>query len=284
MNTHTDIRNIPFTDGEHQVIFGSLAEMADLSEARGPKDRGSTGKSAHYVTWSYSDSAAAAAALAREGWPDGVRRISDMSGRITESVSRRTEAHSMDLYEEGGEVDVAAYLDGQRACMWTWAEQENRRPVVRVSVNIAAASKVKPESYIVAGAAICSLIDALEANGRRVELDLHCTIKAHPMTLTTSVRLKEAGQQLDMGTIAYGVAHPSMLRRTLFGVWEHAPGAWRDAFGFYAGRGYGWATESPAQLRGDVHVDVNDAAKLDPEGAHEWVLDNLRQQGIEVSE
>lgn len=276
------------------VIFNSLADLVrtgqqDLTDRRRKEDgRASKDNTKARSTWAGSASLDEASELATNGWADGIGRIVNLAERISEQVSRRIEAHGMELWEEGGEVDVAAYLDGERACMWTWAEQDNKRPIVRVTVNIAAHSGITTEQYMFSGALAAALVDSLENAGRRVELQVHQTIAPYTghrdNLLTVGANLKDANDPVDLGAIAYAVAHPSMLRRTLFSVEEHAPKAYREAYGFSPGYGYGYPRNTPEHLRGDVHIDLRESTDLDPEQAYTWILDRLREQGVEISE
>jgi hypothetical protein len=269
-----------------QVAFASLTELVRNGLQRDgdvPTDSGRQSVSAS-PGWSGSDSLQHATDLALNGWADGVNRIANLAERISEKVARRVEAHGMDLWEEGGEVDVAAYLDGQRACMWTWTEQDNKRPIVRVSVNVSARSGTTTDEYTVAGAIAAALVDALENAGRRVELTVLCAISmgSSPGNIVFSADLKRADEPLDLGTVAYALAHPSMLRRTLFSVMENTPQAWRKHYEFSRHGSYGYVTDAPEELRGDVHLDLHQATKLGVDGGYDWILARLAEQGVDV--
>jgi hypothetical protein len=246
----------------------------DQQQARRP-ERGTTG-------WAMTASLEQATQLASEGWADGINRVVNLSERLSESISRRLPHYGMDLSEEGGEVDVGTYLGGERACMWTWTDQTNHKPTVRVAVNVSTHAGVEPEGYVTAGVVAAALVDALENTGRRVELDVYETL-CRDRYMTFGCGLKRADEPLDLGALAYAVAHPSMLRRTLFAIQERLPKAWRDHFGFYMGGGHGSTSTLPDELRGDITIEIGEAARRGVTGGYDWILEQLRAQGVEVT-
>jgi len=272
--------------GYYTVTYDSLADV--VAAGRGDCDLSLKQRESSTMgnaTWYHTATIKEARDLALTGWADGVDRIVDLAERINEKVSRRMPAHGMDLWEEGGEVDVASYLDGQRACMWTWAEQDNKRPVIRVTMNISATADTTPNQYIFAGALAAALVDALENSGRRVELDALCSIESSHKSgyfFTFGTKLKRSEQQLDMGAIAFALAHPSMLRRILFAAWETAPLKAVETFGFRHGLSYGRVRSSPDELMGDVHLNLNTASRMNIEEGYDWIIEQLRSQGVDV--
>jgi hypothetical protein len=270
-----------------EVIFDTLADMvrSGLGGPEGCETRSSARVDEQCTQWSGTRDLSEAAELATNGWADGVDRIVSLAERISEQVSRRVEAHGMELWEEGGEVDVAAYLDGERACMWTWAEQPNKRPIVRATINISAPHTVSPEQYTFAGAIAAALVDGLESAGRRVELQVHQPVVSRNggEPFVVGADIKGADQPVDLGAIAYAVAHPSMLRRTTFSVEELTPKAYRKHYGFSVGNGYGLSADTPEDLCGDVHLDLRQTYNLTYEEGFDWILERLREQGVEVT-
>jgi hypothetical protein len=269
------------------VWYESLTDLVEDGNRDSdlPWNRRSSYRDENGRGWTMTESLAEATRLALTGWAEGTGRIASLSERLTESVSRHLPHYGMDLAEEGGEVDVAAYLNGDRQCMWDWRDEANRKPVVRVTVNIAASANVAAEDYVAMGALAAATVDALENTGRRVELDVYQTVRAYSgkrNTITTGCRLKDADRPLDLGALAYAVVHPSMLRRTLFSVEERSPAAWRDEYGFHRGGGYGIPADLPEELRGDLHLDLREAKGMGAEAGYDWVLDRLREQGVEV--
>ena len=217
--------------------------------------------------------------LARYGWHEGVARIVDLSDRIAEQVSKQLPTYGMELMESGGDVDVAAYLNGQRECMWDWTESGSKMPVVRITVNAALSGGTSAQATIVAGALIAALADALEQVGRRVEVDVYDTARGSGAEYNVGARIKDASDPLDRASLVYAVAHPSFCRRLGFAIGERLPVKLQNSIG----GGYGRVGHVPTELQGDVHVDLVTAAQLGIEGAYGWIIDKLRSLGIEVA-
>ena len=92
------------------------------------------------------------------------------------------------------------------------------------------------------GACILSVVDSLEAQGNcSIEVNICQGNKGGHGRSEFIVRLKDAGQHIDFDIMAFAIAHPSMLRRVMFGCMERVA---EDGFEQLMGRGYG----RPAEL------------------------------------
>lgn len=280
------------TGGTHQEVTYPTME-ALLLDATGPsdmesRDRKSRERSEDRVEFTGTRTFEDALAMARHGWTHGERIISDLSDRLEERVHRALPWYGMELAESGGEVDVAALLDGQRENMWDWREGGGRKPVVRINVNAAVHYRITTQEVQVMGAAIVALIDALERMGRRVELELFwpsTTYKGDgPYVIASArVRVKEADDPLHIANLAFALAHASMYRRILFSWMERysEPGRYR----FGVGKGYGMSQLQLGKVTEDeIFVDVQAACERGVVDGYDFVMQQLRGQGIEVSE
>ena len=119
---------------------------------------------------------------------------------------------------------IPAYAAGVPEDMFTPSEwgMPVPKPVVRIVVNITAAHYVDKEHIINRGAAIVQLIDRVQLAGQRVELvaAFHAKELGCNDTYEYSVVVKRAEEPVDLDRIAYAIAHPSMLRRTMFRIME----------------------------------------------------------------
>jgi hypothetical protein len=144
---------------------------------------------------------------------------------------------------------IPAFAAGVPTDMFTPSEFGNPvpKPIVRIVVNVTATCNVPTAQIVNRGAAILSLIDRVQATGQRVELvaEFHCTSGSD--TFAFSVTVKRPEEPVDLDRIAYAIAHPSMLRRSLFRVMEFtAP---------YVVCGYGNATDLNDRVSGgDVYI------------------------------
>lgn len=280
------------TGGTHQEVTYPTME-ALLLDASGPSEMPIEERAAHQRSSTRDEftgtrSFEEALAMARHGWTEGERIIADLSDRLEERVHRALPWYGMELAESGGEVDVAALLDGQRENMWDWREGGGRKPVVRINVNAAVHNRITTQEVQVMGAAIVALIDALERMGRRVELELFWPTTAYkdgaePMIASARVRIKEADDPMHVANLAFALAHASMYRRILFSWMERYSKKGRERFG--VGSGYGLSKLQLGKVTDDeIFVDVQAACERGVVDGYDFVMRQLRDQGIEVNE
>lgn len=271
--------------GHEEVTYPNMT--AFLIDALGPSDMRegerisrSTGREERTSTRTFQE----AVDLAKYGWTEGERIIADLSDRLEERVHRALPWYGMELAESGGEVDVAALLDGQRENMWDWREEGGRKPVVRVNVNGAFHWNIKTQEVRVMGAAVVSLIDALEKMGRRVEMDMFWPVTSWGNEMASlRIRIKEADDPLHLANMAFAVAHASMFRRLVFSWMERFPSGARDTYS--VGGAYGRSSLQPGEVHDDeVFVDIEAACGRGVLDGYDFVMEQLRKQGIEVAE
>jgi hypothetical protein len=114
-------------------------------------------------------------------------------------------------------------------------------PIVRIAVNMSASGGVDPQDIVNRGVAIVSLIDRIQASGRRVELIAikhgHC----HGEKFIWKVTVKRPEEPIDMDRVGLVFATPIMLRRFFFRVMEFTVPHVVD--------GYGFSTHYPEECR-----------------------------------
>ena len=123
----------------------------------------------------------------------------------------------------GQRACIPSYCAGVPAHMVYMDDQSDRNavPIVKIWVDVNASFGVEAESMIRKGAAIVALVDQIERSGQRVEVVAKSyTEMRRNNILDVSVMVKAADEPMDMDRLAYAVAHPSMLRRSLFRVTE----------------------------------------------------------------
>jgi hypothetical protein len=114
-------------------------------------------------------------------------------------------------------------------------------PIVRIAVNMSASGGVDPQDIVNRGVAIVSLIDRIQASGRRVELIAikhgHC----HGEKFIWKVTVKRPEEPIDMDRVGLVFATPIMMRRFFFRVMEFTVPHEVD--------GYGFSTHYPEECR-----------------------------------
>lgn len=234
--------------------------------------------------WSGTASFSEALDLARGGWVEGLKRIRPMAARV-EAAGARGIRWDVVRDVSGAWVDVGEYLRGVPECMVSPVECEApvAGPIVTLVVAGSASSCVSADSIMRRGAACVSLVDALEAAGRRVEIVLSFAVSSHAGSAKHELRVvvKRADMQLSPEVVAFSLAHPASLRRIAFGAWEQEGDDARRYWEFTMSGGYGRPTDTAE--RGDVYVPTGVTTEFESDAAAQrWVVERLREQGVEV--
>lgn len=160
--------------------------------------------------------------LARDGWEQGMTKLQFESATIQQAASLKTKVMSF----AGEYPDVARFCAGEPAHM----VQHKRisKPVVNLIVNVCCSGSIAASSFAAYGAAVATLIDQLENEGHRVELDV-VGVNGHKGKGMRSIcgwKVKRAGDALDLNAVAFSIAHPAAFRRIMFAMWERLPASW----------------------------------------------------------
>lgn len=204
--------------------FGSMAEL--VSHVPGKKP---TGIRVHCDT-AWGDNAefcgtpnmATATRYALEGWREGAERARPLLEKI--KTSRPTRKALVKWSVAGAVPSVPRYLSGDPLHMRTMATAASKkRPVITLLSNWSSPRMVDAkvfESVAVAAAAIC---DRLEDAGYRVEIiaGRRCSSERGGETGHVAdlfARIKAPQDVMDLSRVAFGIGHPSALRRLAFAV------------------------------------------------------------------
>jgi hypothetical protein len=187
----------------------------------------------------------------------------------------------------GNDFDIALVNEGVPEC-WTRIEthevQSGRgTKVLRMTFNAFVSSGITPEVMIARGAAICALIESLEYAGFRIELQLYQrgSYTGGTRSHCIFVPIKYADGPLDLDHLAFCLAHPSMFRRLCFAINEHDKDYMKGCMS------YGLPANVDTVLRGDINIDCAsfaDAQWSNPTSAVKWILAQMKEQGVEISE
>lgn len=267
-------------NANHPVFrFDSLSALVDYAGQKSPNGgRGRTlasrDRSDHRVRFTGSRSWEDAVSLAFGGWVDGARRIN----RRRAAISALTEGEGNTvLYKRRGPGALSStrYIQGHPRPYLCVEKTPAPKRAVRILVNVCQSGGVSPESIERRGAAVCSLVDALEANGRTVEV---VTVAPHGYA-TYFCTVKRSGQRLNLPSLAFALAHPSMLRRIIFGAIEQSDEkVWRLMAGTY-GR-----VENVEPEPGTIYLGSTILREFatDIEAA-EWVKATAATQGVNLT-
>jgi hypothetical protein len=127
--------------------------------------------------------------------------------------------------------------------------QAAQAPCIDIVMNCSYSGAIDAKHIMNYGAAIASYIDALEASGYSVSLAIGAASETYQSNIEQGcvINLKTQGEALDLGKLAFFIAHPSFLRRLAFAQWE-VFNTKDDLI-----NGYGKVCDFPQNLQGQVY-------------------------------
>ena len=228
--------------------------------------------------------------LATSGWPEGAQVMEKMftTLRLPSNKARTVTRFSP---HGPGSLSMGRYIDGhpkpiaiQKETNQLSKSRARTGGIIHLGINISQSGGTTARARFIYGCMILSLIDLLERSGRRVELTLFNSsrgLAATPASINQSVKLKTAGERLNLSILAFAVGNAATQRRLAWSVRETLPENVRLACGI--GSSYGhpvakWATDGVTLLPGLGSIREYD---FDSESVRtEWLQDRLLEQGI----
>jgi hypothetical protein len=248
------------------------------------REDGSDVTSGWYGAGAAGGAYAEALRLAREGWPEGLKKIEPIVRRVDDLIAHAI-PEPRPVYDIVGDApDVGAYLAGIPEHMLQMETQEGAARIVRVLVNVSVSAHVPTRTIEARGAMACALVDALERAGYRVELHVgdrsDCNVDGKHYVYHARAVLKRADEPLSLDRIAFPLMHPAFARRLMFRAFELIRDReMRDAF---MDAGYG----RPAPIvgnAGDIIVgELYGGAEWTPERLADEVARYLAEVGVHM--
>jgi len=166
--------------------------------------------------------------FAEFGWPDAPQLGRIVVPNVHDLIQDQT-----CFYDVCGEVlDVPAYISGSTPDCWINYEDEPKTSnVIRLAVEIGGLGDVSADSMKNRGEAIIAMINSLELAGHSIELNIvRCFSESRygDADYTFLIRVKDAGQVMDIQRVQFMLGHPAFYRRCLFGLSEIAKGSSMD--------------------------------------------------------
>lgn len=209
---------------KYTVFWGdSLADVGAWLGATPRQWRGSSStEPRNAYSWDLGASWSDCLRMAREGWAAGAQRLHEGLAAVLPPTTSHTKLnHSV----AGHYADVPKYLTGLPDNMITRGKVRGQAPVVSIVVSLTASGSVDASHYANFGAAMVAVIDKLEAAGRRVDLYVAFPNAMNYTRAIVGWKVKEAGEHVDLGALAFSLAHPAAYRRFGFGLWERTGAA-----------------------------------------------------------
>lgn len=163
--------------------------------------------------------------LAHKGWSEGADLVRSIASRImAKPTSERAPRWG---YDVAGDIpDVGRFMAGRPDNMRRRRKTFGQSPIITICVNQSVSGGTSAEAFKNYGAALLATIDQIEASGRRVELwSGFAALLGNRRDKLASVltRIKAADEPVDLGALAFGVAHPAFFRRLGFAILERTP-------------------------------------------------------------
>lgn len=169
--------------------------------------------------------------MAKSGWPEGAERVS----RIRDYVNASNPIRKLSVrYDIAGTTPCVprAVAGNPKAMRLPNDAASKRRPIITLIVNLSANCGTQTDAMNNRAASVAAIIDQIEVAGFCVEVIAIGTshegyvrkgspdeIKKRGFAAGTAVVIKPSDQPTDIGRLAFGLGHASMLRRLVFADW-----------------------------------------------------------------
>jgi hypothetical protein len=219
-----------------------------------------------------------ALAMAENGW-DALRpTISKLSDSITDDLKEMLMDTFRSTYDVCGQtVDIGRYMSGEPENMVTLlpVKESSVGRVVTVLVNGAFNCGVNAVDIQRRGVAICALVECLNLMQHETEIWSEMTISNKGDDITILIKLKGAGDPLDVPELMFAIAHPACLRRVMFRFMETL--SIREIRDY--GHGYGHPKNLTCSKRVGADIELDQLYGGFDDAEH-WVRKQLTQFGL----
>lgn len=180
--------------------------------------------------------------MARFGWAEGRENLSHA---IAVARPERITAASVTRDVAGDYPLIPAAVAGDPMNMMTRRRSHvAATPVVRIDYNGTVHGGIDAKCIVNRGAALLSIVDAMESRGYSCELRIIFKVRGDDQRLRVAITYKQAGEPLDIDRAAFALIHPATLRRFFLGCIEQFP-KFEANFSPRNGRGYGVPDPTP---------------------------------------
>jgi hypothetical protein len=200
------------------AVFPTVSDLIATFDGREP----------NYVsadsTWSGAASNQQAIEILRNGWTHGRQTVDRVAGRLESSLQQVAK----DLVQEmtydvaGAYPDMGRFFEGEPECMVQFVPTDDVTvgQVTRILVDCGASQRYSADWMTERAAAIAALVQVLSMVGKSVEIWVASpvTFSANDKKQDTLVCVHQAGQTVNVDSIAFALGHPAMLRRLIFDV------------------------------------------------------------------
>jgi hypothetical protein len=258
--------------------FNSFGEYIRLAKGN-TEPKSSNGNS---EKWAGTATLQDACDLATHGWDEVRPKVDNLLADLEPRLADAFGEYYVTRHDVAGSfVDVGAFVTGEPECMVEFVPEPDSRMgrVIKVVVAGTASAFVDPDDIQRRGIAVLALVDVIHKMGLGIELWWDSTVTGTGGDYSTAVKLHDSSEPLDINTVMFALAHPSMLRRLQFSVQEQSIKAKAQG----VGSGYG----TPSQLGILKHTNFDVVVEKLQDGSgdivanpFEWVVSTVTGLGL----
>lgn len=213
-------------DRHCRVLFadGGLREVEALLAKKDYKE-GSSGSTKGDPTFYGTNTLTEALDMARKGWSHGASMVRNKMPAPNFPNNGRQAKHRFEV--AGSRPDVGRYLAGDPRNMVVKGIDHSRGKVLSIYIACGIRANISIEQQQNYGVAICEMVYAVEATGKRIELNqiTRAPFREYDngknrykkeVNLITGWRVKNAGDMLDVAAVAFTYGHVAAHRRLQF--------------------------------------------------------------------
>lgn len=165
--------------------------------------------------------------LVRDGWKEGRELVGQILTRIE---SRFTPVAKRKVRKSvcGSAVNVGRYVQGVPESMLRWEKRSVNRRNARILLNLSASGAVSAETLRWRGACVLALVDRLESEGIRAEVDLGFCNEQDGQYWTICANVKRTDEPLHIDRLAFLLVNPASLRRVMWSYCEASASKGKD--------------------------------------------------------
>lgn len=256
---------------EHELVFDTwdeyVAFAAQPSKWREPTEPTGAGPRSGPRPYNGNCTWDEAVHMARYGWQEGRENLAQAIA-IARPERAIVQSTSRDVAGDYPLIPAAVAGDPMNMIVRR-RSQVAARPVVRIDYNGSVSGKLDASRIVNRGAALLSIVDAMEARGYSCELRIIFKTWNAAQRLSVAVTYKRAGEPLDIDRAAFALIHPATMRRLFLGCIEQFPEFERN-FSPAHEWAYGYPDTTPwGDDPASIYIDGATNDDFSPEAARE---------------
>jgi len=221
--------------------------------------------------------------MLESGWPKGADQIKDINAELTASSDGYKPLPTFEPSVMGEIVEPSSYFAGEPECFYQQEPTQCKVPVVKIGIPSSIVCSATAQELMNRGLALLSLINAIEQNRISTELWIvqYCTNGSNN-SLLYHIKVKASDEPFDMDRLAFMCAHPAFFRRIIFSAMEHESKSGRRAIGISRDDGYG-TPKTHQSKEYDLLPDYKMSMFKTPDKSNQWIVENAKKVGIEIT-